>query len=564
MMSYLVLARKYRPQTFADVIGQEHITELLKKAITTNKTPHAYVFCGPRGIGKTSCARILAKCLNCQKAPTISPCGECTGCREITNGNSLDVLEVDGASNRGIDEIRTLRENVKFAPAFGHYKIYIIDEVHMLTMEAFNALLKTLEEPPSHVKFIFATTDPNRIPPTVLSRCQRFDFKRSPFKLIVDYLIQIGKREHLDIEQAALYSIAKASAGSFRDALGILDQVSALSDRTIKGEDVISMLGIVELDLLFELAESLSQKNCTKALEIFESIIDKGKDVKQLSKDLIEHFRNLMIIKIGGRSLGKLLDYPVDTKERYLKQSGNFTLPEILYALDLLIESQELVRLTESIRIPLEIAFAKLTMGKPLAKEGQPNLSSPAIIKSETPLPTVKQARALSPAAKFIPTEILKNQKGEVNISPLGPGKENDEAAQAVSEEVNTKEVMPVELDLEKIKRSWDALTYAVSRQKMSLATYLQEGFPLEYKEHRLTIGFSQEFQFHKESLEQNEYILLVERILSDKLKTNIVIRYQVIAQEQPPGEKHIEEEPLIKSTLETFKGKIISKWHKD
>src|SRR3989338_4165690 len=197
-MSYLVLARKHRPGVFDEVIGQEHITELIKNAITAKRIAHAYLFCGPRGIGKTSCARILAKCLNCEKGPTLKPCGECAACKEIAKGTSFDVLEIDGASNRGIDEIRALRENVKFAPGYGRYKIYIVDEVHMLTTEAFNALLKTLEEPPEHVKFIFATTDINKVPETIISRCQRFDFKRVSIALTVQALEQIAQKEKID------------------------------------------------------------------------------------------------------------------------------------------------------------------------------------------------------------------------------------------------------------------------------------------------------------------------------------------------------------------------------
>ena len=265
-MSYLVLARKYRPSNFDEVIGQEHITELLKSAMLSNRVAHSYLFCGPRGIGKTSCARILAKSLNCQEGPTTTPCNKCSSCQEISRGTSFDVLEIDGASNRGIDEIRTLRQNVKFAPSYGRYKIYIVDEVHMLTTEAFNALLKTLEEPPEHVKFIFATTDPNKVPPTIISRCQRCDFKRIPLKLAAESLAKICEAEKFKIEQEALYAIAKACQGSFRDALSILDQVSVLSDREIKGEDVYSMLGLVEKDFLFEMANALAEKNCSKTL----------------------------------------------------------------------------------------------------------------------------------------------------------------------------------------------------------------------------------------------------------------------------------------------------------
>lgn len=562
-MSYLVLARKYRPAIFDEVIGQEHITELLKKAITSGRLAHAFLLCGPRGIGKTTCARILAKCLNCQDGPTLTPCGECSTCKEITKGTSFDVLEIDGASNRGIDEIRTLRENVKFAPSYGQYKIYIIDEVHMLTTEAFNALLKTLEEPPAHVKFIFATTDPNKIPATIISRCQKYDFRRITFKATVEGLNQICKAEKFSVEQEALYAIAKASEGSFRDALSILDQISALSDRKIKGEDVYSMLGLVETELLFDLSLALREGDCTKALKTFDAIIEKGKDIKQLSKDLVEHFRNLMIIKVGGKSLGKLVDYPVVIKEMYLEQAEGFALEEILNALDAFIEAQEVSRITETLRTPLEIAFAKLTYREEPAVPARP-----APPRGELAVPAAPQGEA-GETHRFSPVGMLKNQKGQVNPStpPEDRIPEDDEEQEREDEEVQETTGLMAEdasemIDLEKIKRSWGALTYGVSRKKMSVATYLQEGAPVKFHEKRLTIAFARDLEFHKETLAEEANVRLVEDIFSEKLKTQILIAYKIMDDIMPP--RHEEEEPHVKAVLNTFKGKIISKWHKD
>ena len=244
-MSYIAFARKWRPKNLDEIIGQEHVVSVLKNSIKQNRLAHAYLFTGSRGVGKTSCARILAKSINCAKGPTLKPCEECSSCCEIPQGRSLDVIEIDGASNRGIDEIRTLRENVKFAPTAGKHKIYIIDEVHMLTTEAFNALLKTLEEPPEHVKFIFATTQPNKIISTILSRCQRFDFRLIPTLTIIEKLEKIAKEEHLKIDKQALFAIAKASGGSMRDAETILDQLSSVSSAKINAQDVSSMLGAV-------------------------------------------------------------------------------------------------------------------------------------------------------------------------------------------------------------------------------------------------------------------------------------------------------------------------------
>jgi len=558
-MSYLVLARKYRPTNFSEVIGQEHITELLAKAITSGKVTHAYLFCGPRGIGKTSCARILAKALNCQQGPTVTPCGKCSACLEITKGSSFDVLEIDGASNRGIEEIRVLRENVKFAPAYGTYKIYIIDEVHMLTIDAFNALLKTLEEPPPHVKFIFATTDPNKVPATIISRCQRYDFKRVTVKTIVDMLTEICKKEKMKVAPDALYAIARAAQGSLRDSLSILDQVSALSDREVKNDDVCTMLGLVEQEFLFALTDAICDKNCQAALKVLDEIIDKGKDIKQLGRDLLEHFRNLMIVKVGGKSLGKLIDFPVEVKEMYLTQSVKISLNQILEAIDCIIEAQETARITESLRIPLEIAIAKLTYNEAAGKEAKvaPLLTATEKIAREITGSLPAQKPQIEKTSSL---GMLGNKKGSLGVDSPKPAKFEDD-----SEETQPSPVEPAlesALTLETIKRAWEAITYAVSREKMSLATYLQEGAPYSFDGSKLTVGFDKAFEFHKETLEQKDYVLLVEKIVGEKLKAKIIMRYKVI--DSPAATPQKDEEPFVKSALETFKGKIVSQWHKE
>jgi len=523
-VSYLVLARKYRPQKFSELTGQEHITSLLESSIASHRVAHAFLFCGPRGIGKTSCARILAKSLNCQQGPTTDPCGVCASCREIAQTTSFDVLEIDGASNRGIDEIRTLRENIKFAPSHGRYKIYIVDEVHMLTMEAFNALLKTLEEPPEHGKFIFATTAPNKVPGTIISRCQRFDFKRISVHVIMKALEEISRKENLKIDEEALFAIAKAASGSLRDALSILDQLSALSERTIKAADVSSMLGLVETQFLFELVDCLSQKDCAKALDVFDKIIEQGKDIKQLERDLIEHLRHLMIMKIGGKSLGRLVDCPVAVKEMLLKQSEGFSLTELLRAIELIIESQEVSRVMESLRFPLEMAFAKLT--------------HPPESETTTRPPKTSENHPRS-----------SEQKKDNPIK-----KDNPLLSSLLAEE---PQVQNGELDLEKLKRAWSALTYTISREKMSVATYLQQGAPFALEGRRLTIGFPKEASFQKEALEHKEHLQLMERIFSRELKQKVVITLKIIENYKPE-----DEEPIVKSALQTFKGKVVNKWH--
>jgi DNA polymerase-3 subunit gamma/tau len=556
-MSYLVLARKYRPQVFDEVIGQDHITGLLSKAVESDRATHAYLFCGPRGIGKTSCARILAKSLNCEKGPTLKPCGTCTACREIAEGRSFDVLEIDGASNRGIDEIRALRENVKFAPGYGHYKIYIVDEVHMLTPEAFNALLKTLEEPPPHVKFIFATTAPNKVPATIISRCQRFDFKRITLKTIVETLQAICEKEKLTVAEDALYTIAKAADGGMRDALSVLDQLCAVSGERVGAGDVFSMLGIVETQLLFEMADALSRKDCAGALDALEKVIDKGKDVKQLTKDLIEHFRNLMIIKVGGKSLGRLVDYPVSVKEIFLSQAGNFTLKEILAAIDVLIAAQETARITEFLRMPLEVAFAKLTY------QGESAV--------QVPLQMIKREGGAPQAAAPRGPQTLKAPSPQLPQGPApaqAPREERGIDADGVEEEgpqppqgpqgptdIPAREV----LDVERIRRCWDTLTFAVSRERMSIATYLQEGIPVSFDGKKLIIGFPSKSRFHKEALEGEANVKLVENIFSQKLEMPVLVAYEISDDCAPK-----EEDSAVAETLKAFKGKVTSRWHND
>ena len=272
-MSYLPFARKYRPQGFDEIIGQGHVATTLKNAIGMDKVAHAYLFTGPRGVGKTSTARILARSLNCEKGPRPEPCNKCASCQEISRGVSMDVIEIDGASNRGIDEIRNLRENVKFASVRGKFRIYIIDEVHMLTQEAFNALLKTLEEPPLHVKFIFATTRPYKVLPTIISRCQRFDFRKIPTRDIAKKLEEIRKKEKLDVNDEAIFLIARQADGSMRDAEIILDQLLSFTKGKVAADDVTKVLGLLEQDVLFDLADSIINNKKEKVLNIIDGLV---------------------------------------------------------------------------------------------------------------------------------------------------------------------------------------------------------------------------------------------------------------------------------------------------
>jgi DNA polymerase-3 subunit gamma/tau len=312
-VSYEVFARKYRPQTFDDLVGQAHVSRTLKNAVAQNRLAHAYLFVGPRGVGKTSTARILAKSLNCVNGPTVTPCGKCDNCREIAAGNSLDVIEIDGASNNSVEDVRQLRENVRYAPAKGRFKIYLIDEVHMLSPAAFNALLKTLEEPPEHVKFIFATTEPQKVLPTILSRCQRFDLHRIPANLIANHLQFIAEKEKITLEPAAAHAIARGAEGGLRDAESMLDQLVAFCGEKISESDVLDVFGFTSEQMVVDLTGRILRRETPGAIDLLHEQSEAGKDMMRLMSDLIAYLRDLLVFKAKPDALKEDVEADVQT-----------------------------------------------------------------------------------------------------------------------------------------------------------------------------------------------------------------------------------------------------------
>jgi len=355
-MAYIVLARKYRPQTFDEVIAQEHITSTLKNAIKTDHIAQAFLFTGPRGVGKTSMARILAKALNCEKGPTDTPCNECKNCVEITRSNSVDVIEIDGASNTSVEDIRGLQNELLYPPQSSKYKIYIIDEVHMLSKNAFNALLKTLEEPPKNVKFIFATTEPHKVLATITSRCQRYDFHRIPIKQIIEQIHNITPKEHITFDDAAIFMVAKKADGSLRDALSLMDQIVSIGKDKITKEDVLQVFGIVNVDVYHSLVHKIIGDDEKGLMEDFHNVVAEGNDINELTLGMIEYFRNILMIKIG------VIPEEVHSDEidALSPICEYFSEEDLLYVITLLVDTKEKLRTCSHPVLLLETSLLKL------------------------------------------------------------------------------------------------------------------------------------------------------------------------------------------------------------
>ncbi|MBW1892971.1 MAG: DNA polymerase III subunit gamma/tau [Deltaproteobacteria bacterium] len=374
-MSYIVLARKYRPQVFEEIIGQEHVTRTLVNSITAGRVAHAILFSGPRGTGKTTVARILAKAMNCLEGPAATPCNKCRSCKEITGGSAADVFEIDGASNNSVDQVRDLRENIRYMPQHSRYRIYIIDEVHMLSLAAFNALLKTIEEPPAHVLFFFATTEPQKIPVTILSRCQRHDLKRIGIESIAKHMVGLCLRENISVPEESLELIARESEGCMRDALSLLDQVISCSDGSVGGsgsaggsvnhEHVIDILGVVDREVIFNITSAVIHKDIHKILEVLDDVYGRGHDLKKFYADLIEHIRNLIVVKTG-KSVSKLVDVPAREIDLMTEQAKDISGTYLSQILDILFKEEPVIRFSANPRVAMEMTCIKMAQIKPV------------------------------------------------------------------------------------------------------------------------------------------------------------------------------------------------------
>ena len=528
-MSYLVLARKYRPMFFEDVVGQQHVTLTLQNAIQQKRIANAYLFSGPRGVGKTTVARILAKALNCEQGPTIKPCNQCSSCVEINESRSLDVFEIDGASNRGIDEVRNLREGLRYSPSPGKHRIYIIDEVHMLTNEAFNALLKTLEEPPPNVLFIFATTEAHKLPATILSRCQRFDFKRMPVKHIIEQLAELCRKENIQIDEEALRLISVKADGSMRDSQSVLDQIIAYAGDRITAKEVSELLGVINQQLFFEVTDLIQAGDVAGGVNLAARLFSEGYDFNEFLTGLQEHFRNFLVV--AGADDAVQINAAESFIQRYQAQKDAFSIEDLLRLIKICSDAENLIRRSANARLHLEIAIVKLIkLNKSLRlsqlleqlevkKKSELNHPTPALASSG-------QERHAGHSVAPAPGANLSPAHGEDGLQEKSSGSAS--------------------LSLQELKTRWPEISAAVKKQKIALGSILSEGRPIKLDGNLLEIGFAPQYGFHVSSIESNQD--LVQSLLYNLLGQ----RWRVVGRRDDsisPGQNQGPTQPVDRKT---------------
>ncbi|MFL6543347.1 MAG: DNA polymerase III subunit gamma/tau [Chthoniobacterales bacterium] len=541
-MSYEVFARKYRPQTFGDIVGQQHVVRTLKNAVEQNRLAHAYLFVGPRGTGKTSTARILSKALNCMNAtaPTVTPCGKCDSCREIAQGNSLDVLEIDGASNNGVEQVRELRDNVRYAPSKGRFKIYIIDEVHMLTSQAFNALLKTLEEPPPHVKFIFATTEPQKVLPTILSRCQRFDMHRIPANLIADHLQFIAKKEKFSLEATAAHAIARAADGGLRDAESMLDQLVAFCGEKIAEADVLNVFGLTSEFTVAQFTEHLLRRSTVEALDLLHSEADKGKDMMKLMSDLIAHLRDLLVFKVKPEAVSDEVD--PELHKCFERAAALVETDRLLELIDQFAAAEGRMKWVPNKKLHFEVAVIKAiqTLNQVTLSDVIENLSA------------LRDAKA--PAPNVAPVAAVAGRGSEI----VPPRPATAATAQPTAEQLDAKTI-------------WTKAIEQVAKRRPLIHGWVDAATPLGSEGRFFTLGFPPEEKTAMESLSFPRNREFLESILNEisgrelklklELKEGLPNKKPAAAAESKKSnpQEAFRDDPLIREALEIFQGEIKS-----
>lgn len=582
MSSYQVFARKYRPRIFDDVIGQEHITQTLKNAIEQNRLAHAYLFVGPRGTGKTSTARILAKALNCIHGPTVNPCGECDSCIEIAQGTSLDVLEFDAASNTQVDKIREIIiDNVKFAPTKGPYKLYLVDEVHMLSTSSFNALLKTLEEPPAHVKFLFATTDPQKVPTTILSRCQRFDLKRISDVKIAAHLQFISGQEKIELTPAAADVIARGADGGLRDAESMLDQLVAFCGNKIDEADVLKIFGFTSQETISSLCRSLLTGQTPEALAVIRQQADAGKDLMKVLTDLLGHLRNLLVFQVDPASLDREL--PEAMRAVLEEQVALVTSAKLLDLIQQLSSAESRMKWAANKTLQMEIAIirAAQTLQQSTLDEVLQTLQA---LRDGTPVSVPTMPPTRQPAAKTAspppqPIKVLPSEPPKtVGISGAAKGAgvaEGTKAQTDDSEPVAVPDPLPEGAAISAAKpleEFWPVVIRTVRSKRPLIQTIIESAVP-ELSENVLTLAFAKDQEFAAESLKRPNNRSFLEGILAElrgepttvvtALREGLVAPDPIQIEEEKPQEidpmEAFKKDPLIQQALELFKAEIQS-----
>ncbi len=553
-MSYIVLARKWRPQSFDDLVGQDTVTKTFKNALSSGKVVHAYLFSGPRGVGKTSSARILAKALNCQQRTGSEPCGKCESCKAITDGASVDVFEIDGASNNSVDAVRELRETVKYAPSGGKYKIYIIDEVHMLSTSAFNALLKTLEEPPPHVVFIFATTEPKRVPATILSRCQHHLFRRVNKNVIKEQLKKITETEKINIRETALEMVAKAADGSMRDALTLLDQAYSFSDE-ITEKELQVLLGLPEADIISNLIETILNGNVSGTLSIIKELTDRGNDLRQIIKELVENFRNLAVVK-ATQGDKELLEFSEDEMQKLRDLASGVSIEELTVLLSELLRLESEVKNAINPRYTLELGLLRTSfvkgmtsvehIFKMLGGEQVRDTALPPLDRGQSSPPLPSQAASVS------------EEKGDTRgfsgqISGPAPGKKTE-----LIKQVDT-EIKSVITDKEDL---WGKLLEQLESEDNLLACKLTEAKLINLTTTELTIGFNGGMSVLADSIKKNTSV--IESILKKLSGHKIKLKTASLPKKETKKDinkikNEVFAEPIVQDAIRIFNSSLVN-----
>ena len=562
-MSYEVFARKYRPQTFDDLVGQPHVSRTLKNAVAQNRLAHAYLFVGPRGTGKTSTARILAKSLNCVNGPTATPCGKCDNCREIAAGNSLDVIEIDGASNNSVEDVRQLRENVRYAPAKGRYKIYLIDEVHMLSPAAFNALLKTLEEPPAHVKFIFATTEPQKVLPTILSRCQRFDLHRIPANLIAQHLQLIAGKEKFTLEPAAAHAIARGAEGGMRDAESMLDQLVAFCGEKISESDVLNVFGFTSEQTVVDLTGRILRGETPEALELLYEQCESGKDMMRLMSDLIVYLRDLLVFKAKPDVLDEDID--PDLKESLAAHAELIATDRLLELIDQLAAAESRMKWAPNKKLHFEVAIIRAiqslgqaTLDEVIEKlgelrDGKSTIAQKASVAAGVSPASGKTAAGTAVSTTAGGTDPAENQSKSARVTESPPKYKAAEPSAKID---------PI--------RVWQQLSAQIPPQKAFLRNSAAAAHVLGIEGRNFQLGFSPSERAMMDILgtQANRKFLetllheITGKDLSVKLTINQELRSKpasVSESGKGPRSDEFKDDPLIQEALEMFNAEIKS-----